>query len=229
MIIAVTNSKGGVGKSTIAVHLAGWLARQGFRVTLADCDPQHSASEWIKQAAPEVKSVILDTPDDILNEMSRVREGGDFVIADGPGSLTEVSRALLLKADFAIVPCKASMLEVRALAKATEVLRQAQEIRGGKPVAVAVLSMVGSRYRLTQDMKEAAQALQLPLANAAFSLRQIYADAPGQGKLVWDFAGRGEDAGSEAQAVFEEIFEGILAPSGPPESALLEALGGRLG
>jgi chromosome partitioning protein len=229
MIIAVTNSKGGVGKSTIAVHLAGWLASQGFRVTLADCDPQHSASEWIKQAAPEVKSVILDTPDDILNEMSRVREGGDFVIADGPGSLTEVSRALLLKADFAIVPCKASMLEVRALAKATEVLRQAQEIRGGKPVAVAVLSMVGSRYRLTQDMKEAAQALQLPLANAAFSLRQIYADAPGQGKLVWDFAGRGEDAGSEAQAVFEEIFEGILAPSGPPESALLEAHGGRLG
>jgi chromosome partitioning protein len=216
MIIAVTNSKGGVGKSTIAVHLAGWFAEQGFRVTLADCDPQHSASEWVRQAAPNVTPVILDTADDILNEMKRIREIGDFVVADGPGSQTEISRALLLKADFAIVPCKASMLEVRALAKATEVLRQVQEIRGGKPYAVAVLSMVGSRYKLTQDMKDAACALCLPLALNCFSLRQAFADAPGQGKLVWDFSGRGDEAARESQAVFSEIFEELLAPVGPP-------------
>ena len=222
MVIAITNSKGGVGKSTIAVHLAAWLASQGFRVALADCDPQHSASEWVRQAAPSVATVILDTPDDILNEMARVREWGDFVVADGPGSQTDVSRALLLKADFALVPCKASMLEVRALAKATEVLRQAQEIRGGKPYAVAVLSMVGPRYRLTQDMKDAAGALGLPLATSCFSLRQVYADAPGQGKLVWDFGGRGEEAALEARSVFEEIFEELLAPMGPPQVQINE-------
>ena len=50
------------------------------------------------------------------------------------------------------------MLEVRALAKATEVLRQAQDIRSGKPSAVIVLSMIGKNYRLTQDMKNAAAA-----------------------------------------------------------------------
>jgi chromosome partitioning protein len=215
MVIAITNSKGGVGKSTVAVHLAGWLSSQGFRVTLADCDPQHSASEWIRQAAQAVTTVILDTPDEILNAMKRVQEKGDFVVADGPGSQTEVSRALLLKADFALVPCKASMLEVRALAKATEVLRQAQEIRGGKPQAVAVLSMVGSRYKLTQDMKEAAEALGLPLARSCFSLRQIYADAPGQGKLVWDFGGRGQEAAAEASDVFEEIFGEMIAGMKP--------------
>ena len=91
------------------------------------------------------------------------------VVADGPGSNTETSRALLLRADLALVPCKASMLEVRALAQATNVLRVAQDIRGGKPKAVVVLSMVGKTYRLTQDMKDAAAALELPLAVTALA------------------------------------------------------------
>ncbi len=68
----------------------------------------------------------------------------------------------MLRAHLALVPCKASMLEVRALKQATVVLRQAHEIRRGEPQAVIVLSMVGKAYRLTQDMKDAAQALQVP-------------------------------------------------------------------
>jgi len=129
----------------------------------------------------------------------------DYVVADGPGSQTEISRALLLRADFAIVPCKASMLEVRALAKATEVLRQAQDIRKGLPRAVAVLSMVGQNYRLTRDMKEAADALELPLASSPLTLRQIYADAPGQAAVVWRLGAKGRDAAREIDAVFHEI------------------------
>ena len=57
MIIAIANSKGGVGKSTLAVHLAAWLHEQGHQVTLADCDTQHSSSEWIREAVPEIKAV----------------------------------------------------------------------------------------------------------------------------------------------------------------------------
>ena len=186
MIIVVANSKGGVGKSTVAVHLAAWLNRQGHRVVLADCDTQHSSSEWIREAAPEVKAIRLGNPDEILNELSGLENDTDYVVADGPGSNTETSRALLLKADLAIVPCKASMLEVRALAKATDVLRQAQDIREGPPDAIIVLSMVGKNYRLTKDMKDAAAALNLPLAKTALTLRQIYADAPGQGAAVSD-------------------------------------------
>src|ERR1700679_192485 len=139
MIIAVANSKGGVGKSTLAVHLAVWLHEQGHRVTLADCDTQQSSSEWIREAMPEVKAVRLDNPEIILNELPLLQADCDFVVADGPGSQTETSRALLLRADLAIVPCKASMLEVRALAKATEVLRVSQDIRGGAPEAIIVL------------------------------------------------------------------------------------------
>lgn len=205
MIITIANSKGGVGKSTLAVHLAAWLCDQGHRVTLADCDTQQSSSEWIKEAYPNVKAVRLGGPDDILNELPQLKTDADYIVADGPGSNTETSRALLLRADLAFVPCKASMLEIRALTKATEVLRQAQDIRQGIPSAKIILSMVGKNYRLTKDMIEAAQALELPLARTPLILRQVYADAPGQGTVVWKMGSRASEATSEIRALFREI------------------------
>ena len=93
------------------------------------------------------------------------------------------------------------MLEGRALAKAADVLRQAQDIRVGRAGAVIVLSMVGKNNRLTQDMKSAAAALDLPLASKAMILRQIYADAPGQGAVVWDLGSRAQ----EVDQLFREI------------------------
>ena len=205
MIIVIANSKGGVGKSTIAVHLAAWLSEQGYAVTLADCDAQQSSSDWAREVAPKVQTVRLADADEILDRLPRLAAESDFLVADGPGSNVETSRALLLRADLAIVPCKASMLEARALTQATNVLRQAQDIRGGAPRAVIVLSMVGKNYRLTQDMRDAATTLQLPLAETALSLRQIYADAPGQGAVVWQLASRGRDAAAEVDALFNEI------------------------
>src|SRR5207237_7115456 len=106
-----------------------------------------------------------------LDKLPVLGQQNDFVVADGPGSNTETSRALLLRGDLAIVPCKASMLEVRALAQATNVLRQAQDIRGGEPRSVIVLSRVGITYSMTQDMKDAAAALELPLAKIAVTLK----------------------------------------------------------
>lgn len=205
MIIAIANNKGGVGKSTLAVHLAAWLSRKGRSVVLADCDTQQSSSEWARELHDDIRTVTLRDADAILNELPTLKEEAEFVIADGPGSNTETSRALLLRADLAVLPCKASMLEVRALAKVTEVLRQAQDIRGGTPPAVIVLSMVGRHYRLTRDMKDAASALSLAVADTPVTLRQIYADAPGQGAVVWDMKARTTDAVDELDALFAEI------------------------
>jgi chromosome partitioning protein len=205
MIIVVANSKGGVGKSTIAAHLSAWLHEQGHRVILADCDMQHSSSEWIQESFPEIRTVRLGTPDLILEQLPILSEEADFVVADGPGSNTETSRALLLRADFAVVPCKASMLEVRALAQATLALRQAQDIRAGKPKAIIVLSMVGKHYRLTQDMKLAAEQLGLPVAGTPIGLRQVYADAPGQSTVVWNMGSRAKDAADEIRQLFADI------------------------
>lgn len=205
MIIAVANSKGGVGKSTLAVHLAAWLDKQGYRVTLADCDTQQSSSQWIREAAPQVKALCLRDPDAIISDLPGLAQETDYVVADGPGSLAEISRALLLVADQAIVPVKASMLEIRALDAATKVLRQAQKIRSGVPKAKIVLSMVGKHYRLTQDMREAAALLKLPITPTYMTLRQIYADAQGQAGVVWNMGARAREAAVEVERLFREL------------------------
>ena len=227
MIVVVANSKGGVGKSTLAVHLAAWLFEQGHSVILADCDAQRSSSEWLKEAQPKVRAVRLSSPDEIVNQLPILGKEVDFVVADGPGSTFETSRALLLRADLALVPCKASMLEVRALAQATEVIRQAQDIRKGVPKALIILSMVGKNYLLTKDMKNAARDLELPVADSAMTLRQIYADAPGQATLVWKMGPRGKEAALEIEKLFKELFQGKLKPKGPKASRTVKASGRR--
>ena len=99
MIISLVNSKGGVGKSTLAGNLAGWLASHGRSVILAACGTQQSSSEWITEALPELPVVRLANADAVLDELQALAQEADFVIADGPGSQTDTSRALLMWAD----------------------------------------------------------------------------------------------------------------------------------
>jgi len=164
-----------------------------------------SSSEWIREAAPEVDLIGFDDSDQVFEELPALRSQADYIVADGPGSQTETSRALLMWADLAIVPCKASMFEARALAKNTAFVRQAQAIRGGQPDAVAVLTMVGRDYRLTKDMTDATRELKLRLADTSLTLRQAYADAPGQATFVWRMGYQARDAAEEIEALFREL------------------------
>ncbi len=213
-VVAFVNSKGGVGKSTLASSLVGWLRENGRSVILADCDTQCSSSEWVREAAPEVKVVRLSNSDEVLDELPQLTSEAEFVIADGPGSQTETSRALLLCADMAVIPCKASMMEARALSKNTSFVRQAQAIRKGPPTAIAVLSMVGRDYRLTKDMREAALSLNLSLAETPIILRQAIADAPGQAKFCSNMGFSARDAARDLDALFRELFPEVCSEVG---------------
>lgn len=204
-IIAVANAKGGVGKSTTSVHLAAWLHEQGHRVLLADCDAQQSSSQWMEEANPDIDTVQFDKADDILDSLQEHAREFDYVVADGPGSNSEISRALLMVADLAVLPCKASMLEVRALAEATKLLLQARKIRRGEPPATIILNMVRPRYKLAAEMQKAAAALRLPIISTSWILRQVYADAPGQGTTVFKMGAQGRIATAEVQTIFEEL------------------------
>src|SRR4051812_6334711 len=72
--IAVVGRKGGIGKTTVAVHLAGELATQGRRVALIDADPQGSANQW---AAPGRLPVSVDhlpvSPENLQDWVLRLR------------------------------------------------------------------------------------------------------------------------------------------------------------
>ena len=61
MLITITNQKGGVGKTMLAVHAAVYAAERGANVLVLDADNQALCAEWIKEAAPEI--YCLASPD----------------------------------------------------------------------------------------------------------------------------------------------------------------------
>ena len=131
-IIVVSNAKGGVGKTTTAVTVSQLLAESGFRgsavnssdgqagagsgaeaqrngarVLLLDTDPQGSATLWIDGGAPESHfgfDVAWETDPAVLSELRRV-SGYDYVVVDTqPALRSEGLRAVLSRADYALLP-----------------------------------------------------------------------------------------------------------------------------
>ena len=106
-IIALVNQKGGPGKTTLAMHLAGELARRGARVMVADADPQATATRWAAAAPedlpfPAAVAGLAATDGRIHREFIDVF---DFVVVDCPPSAdSPVSQSALLVADLALVP-----------------------------------------------------------------------------------------------------------------------------
>ena len=203
-IIALTNSKGGVGKSTVAVHLAAWCHQRGRRTALVDADAQGASSLWLQEAEPGIPISRLQTPDEILEQVPRLGREFEVLIIDGPAGLSEVTRAVLLVANLALLPCGPSVLDLRALHEAIRVVGQAQRIRGGPPLAVLVPNKLQVQYRLTQELLTAVASLGVP-ALGGLRLRQAFADAAGQGTLVWRLGLRGAAATEEITRLFEEL------------------------
>lgn len=205
MIYAVTNSKGGVGKSTLSVHLAVWLQEQGARVALVDSDVQRSSSVWLHEAEPEMKIFRLQTPDDILDQIPKIQSEFDHLVVDGPAGLSEVTRTILLLADITFLPCGPTVLDLRAANDAIHVVRQVQHIRHGLPKALFVPNKLQARYRLSMEFLETAKSLDIP-ATSSLRFLQPYADAVSQGTVVWRIKEPGaRKAGEEIKSLFKEL------------------------
>lgn len=207
MILALTNSKGGVGKSTIAVHLVCWLREQGAKVGLVDSDTQGASSVWLKESSPEVTVFRLQTADDVLDQIPKLKSEFEHLVVDGPAGLSEVTRAILLVTDLAILPCGPSVLDLRAASEAIRILKQVNRIRRGEPRAVLVPNKLQVQYRLSQEFLEAVKGLEVP-ALEGLRLRQAFADAAGQGSVVWRLPTRSAgEAAFEIQELFQELFD----------------------
>jgi chromosome partitioning protein len=206
MLFAFANPKGGVGKSTLAVHLAIWLGEKGRRTALVDADVQSSSSAWLKEASPETALFRLISHDDILEQLPKIQSEFDHVVVDGPAGLSEVTRTILCVADKAFLPCGPSAMDLRASYDAIRVVRQVQKIRKGPPTAVLVPNRLQSRNRLSKEFLETAKSLEIPTSRGIRFL-QAYADAVGQGTVVWRMGPRAIEAATEIQLLFGEIVE----------------------
>lgn len=207
MIYGLTNSKGGVGKTTIAVHLAAWLVKKKREVTFIDADPQSSAAQWIQELGLPIKLERFSEPEEIIRRLAALAGKADDVVIDGPAGLSTTTRAIMLKADRVFLPCGPSILDLRAASKAVLLLREAQKARKGKPVGVLIPNKLQKRGRLSREMMGAAKQLGVNVL-AGLSQRQSFADAAGQAKVVWQMGAGALLASHEMQQLMKEITRG---------------------
>lgn len=159
MICSTVNSKGGVGKTTVSVHLADWIFLHGFSVVLVDCDAQRQSSSWLKVARPELKSVIVDNAKAALREIPKLAQQYDIVVVDAPGGLSEITGAVLSVADAAFVPTGGSKLDTDALEWTVETIKAIQVLREGLPQTVLVPAKVSSKSKLVRNLFTKANSL----------------------------------------------------------------------
>lgn len=202
-VLAVYNSKGGVGKTTLAVHLAVAAAQAGEAVAIADTDEQGSAATWGRARAASgatTPAVVAARPaqlDALLQ--AAATDGISLLLVDtaphaAPGSATTIERA-----DLVIIPTRPSAFDLAAIGKAVAVVRAAK-----KP-AMFVLNGCPSRAAAEiQEAREALESFAFPVASTFLVDRRAYARAVATGRAVTEFEARGR-AAAEIQSLWTEI------------------------
>ncbi len=202
MIYGLTNSKGGVGKTTIAVHLAVWLSRKKRRVVFIDADPQQSASAWVQKLSVPLES--LNGPEEVLRRVADLTDDADDIVIDGPAGLSETTRAIMLRADRVFLPSGPSILDFRAALRAVQLLEEAQKTRRGAPKGALIPNKLQKRGRLSSETLGLAQKLKIPVL-AGLSHRQAFADAAGQSKVVSEMGAAAILASHEMNQLMKEM------------------------
>ena len=191
-IIAVGNLKGGVGKSTLAVNLACELAGS-LRVHLLDADAQATAAEWMAAGNLPItgEALPLDDQRHAGAWIKRVTAAdADLVVIDLPPHTGAATAAALILADLFIVPVAPSGLDLRAAAKALDMLREARIARGdGKPAALLVPSKVDRRTGAGREIEAALHEIGEPVG-PAIGLRAVFVDSATANDWVGAFAPR---------------------------------------
>lgn len=187
MIIALLNQKGGVGKTTIATHVAGDLVHGGRDVVLIDADPQASALDWSQKRAQHALPRLFGTiglPRETLHlEVPQLARAADDIVIDGPPRVTALARSAILASDLVLIPVQPSPYDVWASA---EVVSLIAEARIFKPTlrAAFVINRAVVRTLISRDVRPTVESHGLPLLRATIGQRVVFAETVASGRLV---------------------------------------------
>lgn len=207
MIYAVVNTKGGVGKTTTAVHLATYLASQG-NTLLIDGDPQASAASWAAwrrdnpnhSASPTTTCLAGKA---IFTEGKQLAAGFAHVVVDAGGRDSVGLRSALLLAQMAIIPIGASNLDAAALTDLLEVVELARDYNPELDVRV-LLTRVDPRSKDTGEMLAFLAEQKLTVLPTKVCERVAFRRAIGEGATVQEL-GKDQAAIAEMAAFFREV------------------------
>lgn len=207
MIVAFLNQKGGVGKTTLALHLAGAWSARGQRVLVVDADPQASALDWadqrLREGLPRLFGVLGLARETLHKELPDLARDTDHLIIDGPPRVAGIARSALLAADLVLIPAQPSPFDGWA---SSEMLRLLDEARIFRPELRArmLLNRCAARTVIARETAEALADQDPPMLASRVGQRVAFADAARTGRLASE-SDTGQMATRDIEALADEL------------------------
>jgi chromosome partitioning protein len=210
-IIAVVNQKGGAGKTTLAMLLAGSLADRGKRVLVADADAQNTAVHWSGMGAgfpAEVEDVSGE--ESKLHKALRKRaEEFDYIVIDSPPAATApVTASALRAAHLALVPVIPSPLDLWASVRIREAIALARN-KNPELEARLVVNQMQPNTILAREVLGMLPEFGIPMLAASLKSRTAYRQCAALGGSILMLGSRAALAVMEVDALRREV-EGLL-------------------
>jgi len=189
-IVTVTNQKGGVGKTNIAVNLAEGLQQAGLRTLLVDTDPQQSAMAYLTRLdegleRPPVPMIDLSKAEKAVHQSLRAHLADyDVIVVDTPPHRAATQpRSAMLVSDLVLVPLPPSAPDLDAT-KAT--LEAIEEVRAVNETLVTriVISRIASGRRLARELPAVLEDWGVPIMNQSVAELEAYKTAAVDGRSV---------------------------------------------
>lgn len=190
-IITVAQRKGGVGKTTIAVNIAGELSRRNYNVALVDSDPQGSACQWAGLGNLEfpVYEIGLENFDRAtlvkwVHEIRRLE--ADIVVIDTAPGERQLGAAISI-ANLILVPCSASGLDIEATERTIAIIQAARRNRSTPLEVILVPNRIDRRTLEGQQLESELRSFG-EMVGPAIGQRSAFVRAFATGQSVAEFA-----------------------------------------
>lgn len=209
-IIGLASTKGGVGKTSIALNLAAELARRGSAVAVLDADPAGHAAAIVKAGSFPFQARVHELEEVDGATVSRWAKAvrgveADYVIVDAEGARGPSFAATIAVSDLVLVPVGASILDMRGAAETIGVIRRHRMGAGkGRPEILVVPSRVDRRTGAGREVAGALTKLTEPVSGS-ISLRSIVADSLASGESVPADSPSGVEFAALADAVLVRL------------------------
>ncbi|QSX74354.1 ParA family protein [Lysobacter arenosi] len=185
--VLVASSKGGVGKTTIATHIAAQSAIDGLRTALVDADPQESSTRWAQRRAL-LDSAVLPL-DGTRRKAWRKQLPDDTqrLVIDAPaGAMADDLDSFLDQADAILVPIQPSALDIDATVPFLDSLSRHPRVRKGSLRVGLVGNKIKPWTNASQQALELLAAWPYPVV-AQLRDSQAYVVLTGLGKSLFDY------------------------------------------
>lgn len=208
-IITVSNQKGGSGKTTLTMCLAGSIASRGKRVLVVDADPQGTATQWAGAApdsSPFPATVIgLAAAKGKLHQMIKPLVGDyDFVVIDCPPSVEEQSsQSALLVSDVCLIPFQPTPADLWATMGVVELVARARLVNPSLR-AYGVANRV-SLTNLGRQVLEVMKDGDIRFLDARLGNRTSFQEASIRGCVPSQMGAAHRVASNEVDAVVAEV------------------------